>query len=115
MVHPAAGVGGEGGGGAEGPADGVGGHLAGESQLVEVPYKRKKKLVFLSQQKVPHTLPGKLGLGFHLEAGVTLHERNKIKYDLFSIFLLFIFQREYEFILAKTTLPILLVQLLSEL
>ena len=31
MVHPAAGVGGEGGGGGEGPAHGISGDLAGES------------------------------------------------------------------------------------
>jgi hypothetical protein len=31
MVHPAAVVGGEGGGGGKGPVDGVGGYLAGES------------------------------------------------------------------------------------
>ena len=114
MVHPAAVVGGEGGGGGKGPADGVGGHLAGESQLVEIAYKNGKRLVNFRHQKAPQALPGKLGLGFHLGPGVTLHEINKLKYYFFFIFLLFIFQPKYDFILAETALLVQLVQIHSE-
>jgi hypothetical protein len=60
------------------------------------------------------SLPGKLELGFHLGAGVRLSNRDKINIMSTYTLLLFISLLEHDVILAKTALPVLLVQIYSE-